>query len=54
MSIALKEANETIYWLQLMKDSEMISQEQFEELHSRCKELVSMLVATVKTLKCHK
>ncbi len=51
MSIALKEANETAYWLCLLKDSFIINQNQFEELHPKCKELIAMLAATVKTLK---
>lgn len=51
MSIALKEANETSYWLCLLKDSVIINQKPFEELHPKCKELFAMLAATVKTLK---
>ena len=51
MSIALKEANETAYWLSLLKDTEFISEEQFISIHSECKELVAMLVSTVKTSK---
>ena len=51
MSIALKEANETEYWLTLLEDTDMISTERFSELHSVCLELIAMLVATVKTTK---
>ena len=51
MSIALKEANETEYWLSLLKDSDFISEIQFKSLHNNCKELIAMLVATVKTSK---
>ena len=51
MSIALKEANETEYWLSLLKDTNTISADQFECLHPACKELIAMLVATVKTTK---
>lgn len=51
MSIALKEANETEYWLALLKDTDMISTERFSDLHSVCLELIAMLVATVKTTK---
>jgi four helix bundle protein len=54
MYIALKEANETAYWLCLLKDSGAISQEHFEEHHQPCKELIAMLAATVKTLKSNK
>ena len=51
MSIALKEANETIYWLDLLKDSEFIEKTEHINLQSDCKELVAMLVSTIKTAK---
>jgi four helix bundle protein len=51
MSIALKEANETEYWLSLLKDTEMISSDHFSEIHPLSQELIAMLVATVKTTK---
>ncbi len=51
MNIALKEANETEYWLSLLKDTDYLSEDQFGSLHSGCKELVAMLVATVKTAR---
>ena len=51
MSIALKEANETDYWLSLLKDTGFISEEQCANLRSDCTELIAMLVSTVKTSK---
>jgi four helix bundle protein len=51
MSISLKEANETEYWLSLLKDTDFISEKQFMSLQSDCKELIAMLVSTVKTSK---
>jgi four helix bundle protein len=51
MSIALKEANETIYWLSLLKDVGYLKEESFTDLSANCKELISLLVATVKTAK---
>ncbi len=51
MSIALKEANETEYWLSLLNDTDFISENQFVNLQSDCKELIAMLVSTVKTSK---
>ena len=50
-SIALKEANETDYWLALLYDTKFIDDKLFESLSKDCKELVSMLVSTLKTLK---
>ena len=54
MSISLKEANETEYWLSLLKDTDFIGEDQFMNLQSDCKELVAMLVATVKTSRARK
>jgi len=51
MSISLREANETDYWLNLLKDSGIINQDQFKDLSGSCSELIAMLAATVKTLK---
>ena len=49
MSIALKEANETEYWLSLLKDTDYITEKMFHSLSADCMELMRMLVATVKT-----
>jgi four helix bundle protein len=51
MSMSLKEANETEYWLSLLKDTDFISEDQFMSLQPDCKELIAMLVSTVKTSK---
>ena len=51
MSIALKEANETDYWLNLLRDTKLISASQFEDMQSDCSELIAMLVSTVRTSK---
>jgi four helix bundle protein len=51
MSIALKEANETEYWLMLLKDSEYIDEKTFTSIHKDCDELIRLLVSIVKTSK---
>lgn len=51
MNIALKEANETDYWLSLLKDSDYIDEKQYKSIQKDVNELISMLVSTVKTLK---
>lgn len=51
LSIALKEANETQYWLLLLNKSGYISQKVFENLFIENKELVSILVSSIKTAK---
>ena len=51
MSIALKEANETDYWLNLLKDTNYLKEKMFQSFSNGCPELIKMLVATVKTTK---
>ena len=49
MYIALKEANETDYWLKLLRDPHYIESKEYESISADCSELIRMLVATVKT-----
>ena len=49
MSIALKEANETEYWLSILRDTDYIEEKLFRSLSVDCVELIKMLIATVKT-----
>ena len=51
MNISLKEANETEYWLSLLKDCFLISNEEFLGLNKEAVEIKSMLIATIKTSK---
>ena len=51
MSIALKEASETEYWLELLSRTEYITSEQYESIKADCVELIKMLTATVKKSK---
>lgn len=51
MQIALKEANETDYWLNILRDSSYINDRMFQSLNDDCQELIKLLVATVKTAK---
>ena len=51
MSIALKEANETKYWINLLCESSFISEKIFQSIYTEIKELISIIVAIVKTSK---
>lgn len=51
LNIALKEANETDYWLNLLKETDYIELEVFEKRSAACKELIAMLVSSLKTLR---
>ena len=50
-SIALKEANETLYWIELLHDSEYIDDKTFESIHNEANEITSILATIVKTTK---
>ena len=51
MNVALKEANETKYWLALLKDTDYMEEIQYESISNDCKELVALLVSIVKSMK---
>ena len=51
MNIALKEANETEYWLMLLKESEYLNENQYKSLVEDCKEILRLLISIVKTTK---
>ena len=51
MSISLKEANETYYWLDLLMETGYIDLEKGEILKGKCLEIIRMLQASVKTSK---
>jgi len=51
LSIALKEANETEYWLSLLKDSLIITESDYISLSSLCNELMRLLISSITTAK---
>lgn len=51
MYISYKEANETLYWLELLYESKYINAECFLPLYSSCKELVKILNAIIFSTK---
>ena len=51
MSIALKEAAETEYWLILMKESGYLTEKEFSSIAADCAELNKILIAIVKNTK---
>ena len=51
LSVALKEANETDYWLNLLKDSDYIANNSFDSIDSDCGELIALLISSIKTVK---
>ncbi|MES2629086.1 MAG: four helix bundle protein [Bacteroidota bacterium] len=51
INIALKEANETLYWLRLLNRTDYINAEEFDSLFKSVNELIKLLAASVKTTK---
>lgn len=52
MNIALKEASETEYWLEILNETDYIDNNLFESLYSDCQELIKILISITKTQKC--
>ena len=48
--IALKEARESLYWIELLKRNNYIDDRQYESIYADCEELVRILVARCKKL----
>ena len=51
MTISLKEARETAYWLNLLSDSGYIEKEEFTALINNCNELMKILSSIILTTK---
>src|SRR3954463_14866454 len=49
MNVALKEANETEYWLMLLKDTNYISEKEFASMANDASEILKVLISIVKT-----
>jgi four helix bundle protein len=51
MAIAQKEIHETIYWLELLKATEFISNKEFESINIDAVEIIKMITSSIKTTK---
>lgn len=51
LSIGLKEANESKYWLDLLSATDFITKKMYDSLNKDCEELLKLLTASVKTSK---
>jgi four helix bundle protein len=51
LAIALKEANETEYWLDLLFQSEYIEEKSYHSIHADIKEILKILTSIIKTTK---
>jgi len=50
IKISLKECAETEYWLELLKETKLLTPNEYESIIKDCKELLRMLIATAKTV----
>lgn len=51
LQISLKEANETMYWLELFFATEYLNRKMFDSIYTDAVELLKMLIASIKTTK---
>ena len=51
LSIGIKEANETNYWLDLLYETKYIEQKLYQSINNDCIELLKLLIASIKTAK---
>jgi four helix bundle protein len=54
LSIALKEANETEYWIELLFQSGFIEEKSYQSIHIDIEELLKLLTSIVRTTKENK
>ncbi len=48
--IALKECAETAYWLELLKETDYLSEKQFQSVYDDCQEMKKMMQSITKTI----
>jgi len=54
MAIAQKEINEALYWLEVLKGSETITEDEFENIYPKGLEILKLLTTILKTAKTQK
>jgi four helix bundle protein len=54
LSISLKEANETDYWIELLFQTDFLSENEYKTIKEDVEELIKLLVAIIKTSKTKK
>jgi len=53
MGIAQKEINESIYWLELLKETDYLSPAQYESIQTDAIEIIKLITSIIKTAKSH-
>jgi len=50
-SIAQKECSETLYWLQILKSTGVLTDQEFQSINQDANEMMSLLVSSIKNMK---
>lgn len=53
MSIAQKEINESIYWLELLKETGYLTDEQFQSINNDAVETIKLVTSIIKSVKAN-
>ena len=51
LAIALKEANETEYWIELLKETDFLNKNEYKSISKEATELIKLLISIIKTTK---
>jgi four helix bundle protein len=51
LAIVEEEADETMYWLELLRDAGLVPEARVNELIQEANEIIAMIVASIKTLR---
>ena len=51
LSIALKESNETSYWLELLHETNYLDETQFNSIYNDCEKIKAILINIINTIK---
>ena len=54
LSIALKEASETDFWLEILTETDYLTKDEYESIESDCIEIIKILTAIINTSKKNK
>lgn len=51
LAIAQKECNESIYWLELLQETEYLEKNEFSSIHADAVEIIKIITSSIKTAK---
>ena len=51
LAIAQKEINETLYWLELLQETNYLSTKEFESIYADATEIIKLITSSLKTIK---